>query len=107
MKARHPSESEGDCFINLFAKPDDIGFEGTLKHQAEWQTFDQIIVTDGLVRDKKGIHCQEGSARIFHADFLLENDETYHGRKPFRTYLGPRYLGGFSDHLPVYIDLIR
>jgi hypothetical protein len=38
---------------------------------------------------------------------MLEDDETYHGKKLFRTYIGPRYFGGFSDHLPVYIDLIR
>jgi len=34
-------------------------------------------------------------------------DEVYYGKKLFRTYIGPRYFGGFSDHLPVYIDLAR
>ena len=33
------------------------------------------------------------------------DDENYGGKKLFRTYVGPRYQGGFSDHLPVYIDL--
>ena len=107
LRARHPSEMEKDCLINLFGKNDDLGFEGTLKHQADWQIFDQIIVTDGVMNDREGLHYQEGSARIFHADFMLEDDETYHGKKLFRTYIGPRYFGGFSDHLPVYIDLIR
>ena len=107
LRARHPSEMEDGCLVNLFGKNDGLGFEGTLKHQADWQTFDQIIVTPAVVDDKNGLHYQEGSARIFHADFMLEDDETYHGKKLFRTYIGPRYFGGFSDHLPVYIDLIE
>jgi len=32
-------------------------------------------------------------------------DKTYFGLKPFRTYMGPKYEGGYSDHLPVYIDV--
>jgi len=107
LRARHPSEMEEGCLINLFGKNDGLGFEGTLKHQADWQVFDQIIVTPGVMEGGEGLHYQEGSACIFHADFMLEDDETYHGKKLFRTYVGPRYFGGFSDHLPVYIDLIR
>ena len=107
LRARHPSEMEEGCLINLFGKNDGLGFEGTLKHQSDWQIFDQIIVTPGVMDATDGLHYQEGSARIFHADFMLEDDETYHGKKLFRTYIGPRYFGGFSDHLPVYIDLIR
>ncbi len=107
LRARHPSKMEDGCLINLFGKPDGLGFEGTLKHQADWQIFDQIIVTEGVINDREGLHYQEGSARIFHADFLFEDDETYHGKKLFRTYIGPRYFGGFSDHLPVYIDLVK
>jgi hypothetical protein len=107
LRARHPSEMEEGCLVNLFGKNDGLGFEGTLKHQADWQIFDQIIVTPALMEDREGLHYKEGSARIFHADFMLEDDETYHGKKLFRTYLGPRYIGGFSDHLPVFIDLIR
>ncbi len=106
LRARHPSEMVEDCYINLFGKNDGLGFEGTLKHQTDWQIFDQIIVTPGVM-DGEGLRYLEGSARIFHADFMLEDDETYHGKKLFRTYIGPRYFGGFSDHLPVYIDLVK
>ena len=107
LRARHPSEMEDGCLVNLFGKNNGLDFEGTLKHQTDWQIFDQIIVTPAVMDDSKGLHYQEGSARIFHADFMLEDDETYHGKKLFRTYIGPRYFGGFSDHLPVYIDLTR
>ncbi len=48
---------------------------------------------------------KQGSAKIFASDFLLEEDERYLGQKLFRTFVGPRYTGGISDHLPVFIDL--
>jgi hypothetical protein len=44
---------------------------------------------------------------IFDASFLLKPDEKFGGVKTFRTYLGPKYLSGFSDHLPIKIILKR
>ena len=107
LKARKASEYEDDMLYNLFAENEGLGFEGTLKHQADWQVFDQIIVTPAVIDDKSGLHFKEGTARIFWMDFMLEDDDTYHGKKLFRTYVGPRYFGGFSDHLPVFIDLSK
>jgi len=45
--------------------------------------------------------------QIFAPDFLLVEDKKYHGQKPFRTYEGPRYIGGVSDHLPVIMVIKR
>jgi hypothetical protein len=45
------------------------------------------------------------NVQILRHPFLLEEDEKYGGDKPFRTYNGMEYLGGFSDHLPVCVDL--
>ena len=95
-----------DALINLFSNKKELGFEGTLKHQYTWQIFDQIIVTKSLIDNDVGLLYEPNSAQIFHADFLFEKDETYGGVKLFRTFVGPKYFGGYSDHLPVYIDLI-
>jgi len=46
-----------------------------------------------------------GNAGVFSAPFLLEDDERYAGKRPFRTFIGFKYHGGYSDHLPVYLDL--
>ncbi len=79
-----------------------FNFRGTLKYRAAWETFDQVIVSDAIYNGKDpGISIQECGA--FRADFLLTKDDKYLGEKLFRTYLGPQYLGGFSDHLPVFI----
>ncbi len=79
--------------------------QGSHKFQAEWGLLDQIIVNRLLIKDSR-IRVKDQKAHIFHAPFLLEDDKTYGGVRPFRTYSGPRYLGGYSDHLPVWIDLV-
>ena len=97
---------KGDVLVNLFKDGRKLGFEGTLKHQYNWQIFDQIIVSNSLIDSSEGLLYKSNSATIFHGDFLFEGDESYGGVKLFRTYVGPKYFGGYSDHLPVYIDLI-
>lgn len=95
-----------DILVNLFTDGKKLGFEGTLKHQYNWQIFDQIIVSKSLIYNDIGIQYKKNSAMIFHGDFLFEKDESFGGVKLFRTYVGPKYFGGYADHLPVYIDLI-
>jgi predicted extracellular nuclease len=80
--------------------------EGTHRYKGEWGYLDQIMVSQAFL-DKKGIMLKSGKAVVHKPTFLLEEDEKYPGNKPFRTFLGMRYNKGFSDHLPVYIDLIK
>lgn len=79
---------------------------GTLKYQGQWGVLDQFIVSGNLLMEKENLRIDNNEAHIFKADFLTEKDEKYGGVRPFRTNLGPRYIGGFSDHLPIYMDLI-
>lgn len=79
--------------------------KGTLKYQSQWSVFDQIIVSGALLQSNKGFYAQPGNAIIIDKPFLLEKDERYGGERPFRTYIGLRYNGGFSDHLPVLLEL--
>ena len=107
LGAKKPEHQETpDALVNLFFNSKNLGFEGTLKHQYNWQIFDQIIVTKSLIYNDDGLSYKEKSATIFHGDFLFENDDSFGGVRLFRTYVGPKYFGGYSDHLPVYIDLI-
>ncbi len=79
---------------------------GTLKYQHSWEIFDQIIVSRSLLNQDLNISLKSGSFRIVDLPFLLERDFQMGGLKPFRTYNGFKYNGGYSDHLPVWIDLI-
>lgn len=72
---------------------------GTLRYHGQWERIDHFF----LSRAADG----EGAAamRIFAPDFLLEPDAAWLGVKPRRTYIGPRYHGGLSDHLPVLLKI--
>lgn len=70
------------------------GAKATYRWHGEWRSLDQILLSESMQH-------QENACRIGDLPFLLEDDEKYGGKKPYRTYLGPRYLGGYSDHLPL------
>ena len=77
---------------------------GTNKHQGEWGTLDQIILSGNLLNKKISFYSSQEDVHIFDAAFLLEDDQQFLGKQPFRTYAGMKYQDGFSDHLPVYAD---
>ena len=105
LVAQPPQNSHKDePLVNIFTNPAELGFKGTLKHQDSWMIFDQIIVSKSLL-NSDSLYCTSSDARIVHNDFLLQEDPTYHGQKLNRTYVGPKYYGGFSDHLPVLLLL--
>ncbi len=79
---------------------------GTYKYQGEWGLLDHLIVSGSLLDASAPLYTNEGKADIARLPFLLVNDEKYGGVQPFRTYYGMKYQGGYSDHLPVYVDLI-
>jgi len=72
---------------------------GTIKFHETWDAIDHMIVSRPMLS-----HTTPHGMHIFDAPFLLQDDEAWFGKKPFRTYYGSKYIGGFSDHLPVYMD---
>jgi len=70
------------------------GAKATYRWHGDWRSLDHILCSEKLAQRK-------ASCVIGDMSFLLEDDEKYGGKKPYRTYLGPRYLGGYSDHLPL------
>jgi len=104
LKANPLSESiSGDRLYNLMYKMHIEG-TGTNKHLGEWGALDQIIVSGKLLDSSGSLFTTQKDAHIFEVGFLLENDPTYLGKQPFRTYTGMKYHDGYSDHLPVYAD---
>ena len=78
---------------------------GSYKYRGKWNFLDQLIVSGLMLDPKSGLRVKDDRAYIYSPDFLLVED-VKGGAKPFRTYLGYKYLGGYSDHLPVYFDLL-
>lgn len=76
---------------------------GSLNHDFQWNLFDQIIVSNNLMEpSQNGYHFE--NVNIFDRKFVSHSKGKYKGQ-PFRTYIGKKYMGGFSDHFPVYIQL--
>lgn len=71
-------------------------------YRDEPNVIDQIIVSYGVVHAQSGFHY--AGVQIFRGNFLLTKSGSYEGT-PFRTYAAGTYLGGYSDHLPVYVIL--
>jgi len=99
-----PAEPDISSLYNLSARGM-FKLEGTIKYMNDWYLFDQFIVSGALLQDTCRLVTSCKKVRIFAPDFLLEPDEKYLGKKPFRLYSGFRYNGGFSDHLPVCLSV--
>jgi hypothetical protein len=76
---------------------------GSANYKSSWLLFDQILISHNLLNYKKGTH-SFAHADIFDQGFLTEFKGKYKGT-PYRTYVGKKYIGGYSDHFPVYIQL--
>lgn len=98
--------AEGKKLYNLLRQRMKERRFGTYKFQGNWEILDQFIVSGNLLNKSHRIHIKNNEAIVFNAPFLLEEDKNYGSKRPYRTNLGPRYIGGFSDHLPVFVDLV-
>ena len=78
---------------------------GSYRYSGTWEMIDQVIVSDFLLNDVSGLSACRNDITVFKPDFLLMDDPGYPGLRPFSTYRGYRYQGGFSDHLPILVDL--
>lgn len=78
---------------------------GTLAYRDGWNLFDQIIITEPLVR-KDYNSFRFYKAGIHNKNYLRNPKGRYKGY-PYRSFANGAYTGGFSDHFPVYIYLIK
>ena len=68
---------------------------GTLKYNGRWEKIDGHFSFGALEVDEK----------VFVSPLLLVPDKAFGGMKPRRSFTGPRYEGGISDHLPIVLEV--
>lgn len=96
LGAKEPSKM--DYFTNLMYTKH-VNKEGTYFYKGEWGVIDNIIVSKPVLK-----YTSEANAVIYKQDWLLYT--TSNGEKaPSRSYSGDKYYSGYSDHLPVYLEL--
>lgn len=78
---------------------------GTHCFRGQWSVLDQVIVSGGLLNARKGLYTKYSDAHVYVTDAIVQPDRKNLGIKPLPTYSGPKYIGGYSDHLPVYLDV--
>jgi len=69
------------------------GNKGSIKFNGKWEKIDGCPILEGMT----------ATEYIFDAPHLSTKDAGYSGQKPLRTFSGPRYLGGVSDHYPIVL----
>ena len=78
---------------------------GTLAYQDSWNLFDQILISESLIEKNERSYFYYQN-QIFKKDYLISKGGRFKGY-PFRTFSFGRYIGGYSDHLPVCIYLVK
>lgn len=86
-----------DAMTDLAAKG-----EGTYNYRNQWNMLDHFVYSNGLTEGK--IEVDPLSIQIFKPEWLQESNPKYKGH-PYRTYVGTKYLGGYSDHFPISIQM--
>ncbi len=78
---------------------------GTLAYRDGWNLFDQILITAPLLEDDYTSY-RFYQAGVFNKNYLTNPKGRYKGY-PYRSFANGGYTGGYSDHFPVYIYLIK
>ena len=78
---------------------------GSLAYRDNWNLFDQIIITQPFLGDDYSSY-KFRMAHVFNDKMLIQKSGKYKGY-PLRTYVGDTYKGGYSDHFPVYILILK
>ena len=71
---------------------------GTIKYDGKWELIDMFFTSSAI---------KNAEMEIMYIPFLQTRDKAATGTKPLRTYSGPRYLGGVSDHCPIWLQIRR
>lgn len=75
-------------------------YEGSVTYKNAWNLFDQMFISNNFLNLKTD-KLQYDVSKIYNVAYLEERNGKYRGN-PLRTFVGTKYLGGNSDHFPVY-----
>lgn len=97
------SPDSGAKLVNLMI-PDDTTGLGTYFYSGNWNMLDNLVVSDELISGKR-IQIVDQKGFIANKDWMIYTNKNG-DQTPNRTYVGNKYVGGVSDHFPVYLKMI-
>lgn len=81
-------------------------FGGSHNYKGEWGILDHMFVSPGFLNTKSNVFVHDNSGKIHSPQFLLMWDDKFKEIKPQRTTNKGEYMYGYSDHLPVSVEII-
>ena len=78
---------------------------GSLAYRDGWNLFDQMIISTELTKKDYSSY-RYYKAEIFNKPYLTNPRGRYKGY-PYRSFTGGGFTGGYSDHFPVYLYLVK
>lgn len=78
---------------------------GTLAYRDGWNLFDQMIISTELTKSDYSSY-RLYKAGIFNKSYLTNPRGRYKGY-PYRSFTNSGFTGGYSDHFPVFLYLIK
>jgi hypothetical protein len=80
---------------------------GTLAWRDNWNLFDQMICSSNLVETGSDFSSYKlYKAKVHNSNYLKNQEGSFKGY-PKRSYVGTTWQGGYSDHFPVYLYLLK
>ena len=101
LRAKDTPVFENNNLFNMAYKLEKAD-KGTYNYRGDWGMLDQLIISKGLYNSEKGVEVSYDQCNILDKAWMLYTDKKYGDKKPSKTYGGPNYYGGYSDHLPIY-----
>jgi len=99
-------EAENEKLVDVMC-PLFLEGKGTYSYRGKWQMLDNIILSKSLVSPSNRLHLDGPSGEVYAPSWLLKYNDKAGDSVPWKTYAGNKYLGGYSDHLPVYVELVK
>lgn len=99
-------DSADQCFLlNIFSANEKLG-KGSYCYRDRWEQLDQAMVSSSLFYGNAGLKIVPGSATVLEKPWLLQHAGKYKGY-PNRSWSGNKYQGGYSDHLPIMLNIVK
>jgi len=91
-----------DSFLYNYMLDYHLAGKGSYWFKGEWGALDQFITSPIIKFGKDGYTAENAS---FFNDRMIMFMDSRGEQRPNRTYAGEKYTAGYSDHLPIYMQL--
>ena len=78
--------------------------QGSYNYRGRWYLYDWMTLSPAISR---GTTLKIADAGIYARDYMTEPPTASGTRRPRRTFYGGDYSGGYSDHFPVYVVIVK